>query len=208
MRQRNVLRGGRGPAVEPLAEAFGRVSPAECLRQSWGVLLMRWPWDWFCSFTFREALIGPEYICKAFRGWWYGVLLEEAEARGMARVLPDKSRRGSWVRGYARGQAWAMGQWALAVEPHKSGKLHCHALCRLPKWCGDASYMNAAWAWKRDHGFCRVEPPRGQRGAVTRYVSKYVVKGGEVELSPGLTWSAAPLLARQAVDVYNGTAVG
>lgn len=73
--------------------------------------------------------------------------------------------------------------WVLAVERHKSGEIHLHALISgvgptrrltwMDKWC-DLDARSTGWARIRT-----VE----SNNAVARYVSKYVAKGGELYFS-------------------------
>lgn len=78
--------------------------------------------------------------------------------------------------------------WALALEYHKSGIIHFHALI------GDVGDLNAKCSRKHAHslwweigGINRIDPIDDKLRAVTNYVSKYVVKGGQIDLSENLS---------------------
>jgi len=77
--------------------------------------------------------------------------------------------------------------WAIALEYHKSGVIHFHALL------GDINDLNhsmrrfhAMRMWEDIAGYSRILPIDDKLEAVTRYVSKYVIKGGEIDFSENL----------------------
>lgn len=77
--------------------------------------------------------------------------------------------------------------WALALEYHKSGVIHFHALLGDTENLNDSlSRIMAAGMWVDLAGYCLVDPIDDQLLAVTNYVSKYIAKGGEIELSDNL----------------------
>lgn len=101
-----------------------------------------------------------------------------------------------WATRWHRGVQWARGQ-----EFHRDGRLHFHALISAPtddlnKLC--SRYAWHEW-WYREFGRNQIEQPRSQ-SEVAGYVSKYVVKDGEVDFSPNFgawqpprpDWLAAP----------------
>lgn len=83
------------------------------------------------------------------------------------------------------GSRWHRGiQWARGQEFHKDGRLHFHALLSAPT--GDLNHLVSRYQWHewwyREFGRNQIEQPRSQHD-VASYVSKYVVKDGEVDFS-------------------------
>ena len=67
-----------------------------------------------------------------------------------------------------------------ALELQRREVLHYHALLG---GAGLEEQRRLSWMdeWDELAGYARIEPPRGS-SAVRRYVSKYVVKGGDIDL--------------------------
>ena len=83
----------------------------------------------------------------------------------------------------------------VAWERQKRDVLHLHALL------GDIQDLNTSarrlsWMdyWLKLAGFARIEPILDDV-AVSRYVSKYVAKGGEIDVSPNLSSYAEQIRA-------------
>jgi hypothetical protein len=136
------------------------------LAESWTSFLSRYHWDWFCTFTFREAP-HPEAADKLFRFW-----LSEL----------NRSLYGRRWAAHPDGGVY----WVRALEWQKRDVLHYHALL------GDVKDLNESakrlhWMdrWNELAGFAKIEVPHG-RGAVAAYVAKYVAKGGEIDVSVNL----------------------
>lgn len=165
------------------------------VQRAWAELVSRYPWHWFTTLTYRRDVgVGPESCLRNFRGWIYGCLLDEARRVGLADPGEEGERaRGTWPNAYRAKQRWARPVWVIGVEPHADGVSHIHGVLRLPAALANARRgRGGAWeAWWKCHGMARIEPPRSQRH-VARYVSKYVVKGGEIVLSE--TFDAASML--------------
>lgn len=140
----------------------------EALRDAWIALLGRWEWEWFCTFTFRD-LVHPEAADKRFR-----VLVSQAN-----RVLFGHHwhKHGAGLR------------WVRALEYQKRDVIHYHALM-----AGVQDLRRLTWMdrWNELAGFARIEPI-DSAAAVARYVSKYVVKGGEIDLGGPLVPAVLPL---------------
>ncbi len=137
---------------------------ADRLRDAWGTFLGRWAWDWFVTLTFKEAP-HPEQADKLFR-----VFVSKLN-RKLYGVRWAKHRKG--VR------------WARATEFQRRGAIHFHALMGGD---GLATERRLFWmdVWHGlggAAGFARIEVPESQ-GAVLGYCSKYVAKGGSIDLSP------------------------
>lgn len=148
-------------------------SPLQRLRQGWVDFLGRWPWHWFCTFTFDprhsnspRGLVHPEKALKAF-----GLFVNNLNCELFGQ---NWKRRGDGV------------YFVIALEPHKSGILHIHA---LPGSSVDLNAMALRVTWKewwfQHFGIAGIEKPK-DAGDVQGYCSKYVIKGGELEISANL----------------------
>lgn len=161
-------------------ELYGEPDNREA--DAYAEMLARRPWHWFVTLTFRpdhERASGgmhPEKADKAFR------------------VLVSKINRECYgVRWYKRPDGGL--QWARGQEFHKSGAIHFHAVVAAPTDDLNNLTRRMAWVdwWWREFGIARIEPPESQED-VTRYVSKYVTKDGEVDFSPNFDRYVAPIL--------------
>ena len=140
----------------------------QALRDAWIALLGRWEWEWFCTFTFRD-LVHPEAADKRFR-----VLISQAN-----RVLYGH-------RWHKQGRGL---RWVRALEYQKRDVIHYHALI-----AGVQNLRRLTWMdrWHELAGYARIEPI-DCAAAVSRYVSKYVVKGGEIDMGGPLVPAVLPL---------------
>ncbi len=129
------------------------------LVEAWSSFLGRWPWDWFCTLTFRD-LVHPESADKRFR-----------------LFVSQMNRRLYGARWWKHAQGV---RWVRASEPQRREVLHYHALLGGG---GLASLRRLSWmdAWNEIAGFARIEPPLSGN-AVRGYCAKYVVKGGEIDI--------------------------
>ena len=136
------------------------------LRDDWSKFLSQYPWQWFCTLTFRTSP-HPEAAFKTFRHFIN---------------LINRKRYGS--RAQKKGLSV---HWALALEYHKSGVIHFHALIGDNEDLnGNVSRIWASGTWHELAGFNLIDPIDDKLLAVTNYVSKYISKGGEIELSDNL----------------------
>lgn len=142
--------------------------PPASLAEAWSIFLSRYTWDWFCTFTFREPT-HPEAAAKAFR-----YFTNELNKRVHGRNWQKRQDGGVY--------------WVRALEWQRRDVLHYHALM------GDVEDLNARtrrlewmdwWNLPQHFGFAKIELPIA-RVAVANYVSKYVTKGGEVDVSDNL----------------------
>jgi hypothetical protein len=145
----------------------------QALRDAWIALLGRWEWEWFCTFTFRD-MVHPEAADKRFR-----VLISQAN-----RVLYGHRwhKKGAGLR------------WVRALEYQKRDVIHYHALL-----AGVQDLRRLFWMdrWHELAGYARIEPI-DSAAAVARYVSKYVVKGGEIDMGGPLVPPDLPLFPEAA----------
>ena len=91
-----------------------------------------------------------------------------------------------FARGYKRGEQIF---WVRASEFQRQGVLHYHALISSPV---DLNEIALRLYWKEEWlrisgGFSRVLKVE-KSAACIRYITKYVVKGGEIELSKSLLY--------------------
>jgi len=145
------------------------VLQTEALACAWREFIARFPMQWFCTFTFTED-VHPERAGKLFR-----LFIRKLNRQLYGAHFERRGREGVF--------------WVLAWEYQQRGVLHFHALL------GDVEDLNArarrlSWmdAWHGfgpPAGFARIEAIESQ-DAVRAYVTKYVVKGGQVDLSRSL----------------------
>jgi len=133
------------------------------LRDAWTEFLKKWEWEQFGTFTFREEPGHPEVADKLYR------------------VLVSKVNRGLYgPRWHKKGLGIT---WTLAVERQQRGTVHFHTLWGLtgPMVQAKEFRFQAMGWWNELAGFARIYPIENEN-AVRGYVSKYVVKGGELTL--------------------------
>jgi hypothetical protein len=128
------------------------------LREAWIQLIRRIePLDWFATFTFREP-VHPEQANRRLHKF--------------VRTLNE-------IRFGKRYREKGLGICLIsAIEWQKRGVLHFHSL--MGGGLRDLDKFHWMELWNRDNGFARIYPydPDGAPG----YVSKYVVKGGEIDI--------------------------
>ena len=155
----------------------------DALAQGWTDLLCARPWHWFCTLTFDPKRHGnaqngvhPEKAAKAWR-WWIANLNSQLYGK-------------RWHQHDSRGVQWALGQ-----EFHKDGRLHFHGL--VASDCSDLNRLASRVEWKelwfREFGRARIERPTSI-DEVCGYVSKYVSKDGQVDISDNFNRFLPPAL--------------
>ena len=135
------------------------ISPGRALQEAWVALLRQWPWEWFGTLTFRDP-VHPEAAAKRF----------DAFAARLNRALYGPR----WYKHHVGIQ------WVRALEYQRRGVIHFHAVI-----AGVAGQRRSHWVkvWNDLAGYARIEPIRNM-GAVLRYLSKYVRRGGELDFEP------------------------
>ena len=128
--------------------------------------LAEYDWQWFATLTFSAA-IHPEAARKRFQVWI------------------------NWINTRIYGKRWyRRGDgvfWVLALEFQKRGVIHFHALlCDVESLNERLSRRDARNRWYQLAGVARVDPIVKGLSVVTNYVSKYVTKDGDLELSPSM----------------------
>jgi hypothetical protein len=128
------------------------------LSEAWIQFIRRLePLDWFCTFTFRDP-VHPEQANRRYQRF--------------IRTL-NEYRFGKRFREKGEGVVSIN-----ATEWQKREVLHFHSL--IGGGLEDLDRRHWMELWNRDNGFARIYPynPVGAPG----YVSKYVVKGGEIDI--------------------------
>lgn len=162
-------------AIDPRLVIRGESPNRRNVQKAYSEFLAKFYWQWFCTLTFKTPP-HPEAARKAFNHW--------------INIL---NRKIYGCRAKKRGDSI---YWALALEYHKSDVIHFHALL------GDEVNLNTRFSRKDAHaiwyklfGINRIDPIDDRIKAVTNYVSKYVVKGGEIDLSHNLADFSAQQLS-------------
>lgn len=152
------------------AASLPQTHPAFELQSAWISLLSRYQWDLFGSLTFRDET-HPESAMKRFRLF--------------ISMINRKLYGPRWAK-HNKGVSWC-----VAVERQARGVLHFHCLLADPELTnllkGSWFKLDGRWAnelnemWNEVAGFARIEPIKVHE-LVQRYVSKYVIKGGQIDL--------------------------
>lgn len=125
--------------------------------------------QWFCTFTFTED-VHPERAAKLFR-----LFVRRLNRKIYGRHFERRGLEGVF--------------WVLAWEYQRRGVLHFHALFGdvrdLNSLARRLDWMDAWHGFGPPAGFARIEAINDQH-AVRDYVTKYVVKGGQIDLSRSL----------------------
>ena len=187
---------GRGHVDLPdQPELYG--FPCTRVGDAWAELLRSYPAHWFTTLTFRPQKHYTDKHTRQVRvvertgsnGSMHGEAADKAFRYFIDRInteIYSKHWRKRWHAGV---------QWARGSEFHKDGRLHFHALLSAPT--ADLSQLASRYAWHewwyREFGRNQIEQPRSQHD-VAAYVSKYVVKDGEVDFSPNFGKWAPPKL--------------
>ncbi|MHB8425144.1 MAG: rolling circle replication-associated protein [Gammaproteobacteria bacterium] len=140
----------------------------QAVRDGWIELCSRYQWDWFCTMTFADA-VHPE---RAFKTWRYWV----------SQLNRDLFGR-HW-QGTEHGGVY----WVRGSEYQRRGVLHYHALMSA---VNDLDALTYRWYWKNLWndlaGFAMIDKIKDEVAAM-KYVTKYVVKGGDIDVSENLKW--------------------
>ena len=132
--------------------------------ESWADWLKddRWNWQHFVSITFKKD-IHPEQANKYFKRWIKKI---------------NQGIYGERFRRHGHGITWVMG-----LEYQRRGVIHFHALFSgLPDWW-DRYWAAVVWESLAENcGWIRIKP---YRVGAPRYVSKYISKGGELDVFVG-----------------------
>jgi hypothetical protein len=167
--------------VERSAALYGLsgLSFSDQVVAGWDVLLARYRWDWFATFTFPDE-VHPEAADKRYRVW-------------MSKLQQAVTGSKHWDRHPADTVRWARG-----LEWQKRGVIHYHALMyqrRNLDLLERRKHWEAVWL-DISGGFCSIFPC-DSANAVRSYVAKYCGKGGQVDCSRDL-----PTVARGDTGIH------
>lgn len=135
------------------------------LHHSWADFLATQDWQWFITFTFKEE-IHPESADKLFRVWI------------------NKLNRDIYGQRWRKKPSGGV-KWVRALEWQKRGVLHYHALvsnvgfASREKWANE--WMVLGESGKA--GFIKIDQYDESRGGAEAYLSKYVAKDGDIDVS-------------------------
>ena len=139
----------------------------QTLQAAWIQFLMPYRWHWFCTMTFRDY-VHPEAADKRFRYF----------VSKLNRMLlgPRWHKKPS-----------ASVYWARGLEYQRRNVLHFHALLGCAAKDLNHHAIRKYWeaVWNEMAGYARIDCVRSHKDAI-RYVTKYVTKGGQIDLSPNL----------------------
>jgi len=147
----------------------------KAIRDAWCQFIGRWEWSWFVTLTFKSD-IHPERADKLFR------------------VFVSKLNRKIYGRRWYK-QGHGGFPWVNALEYQRRGVIHFHSL-----FGGDIERLytiDADCLWRELAGFAKIQKIRNA-GAVQNYISKYVMKGGQISLGGALTQVAQIVASRRS----------
>jgi len=148
---------------------FSKNSTQE-IRNAWCQFLGQWQWEWFATLTFRD-IVHPEAADKSFRYF-----------------VSKLNRQLYGPRWYKKAHGGI--PWVRALEYQRRGVIHFHAMFADVEGVRRLSWMDE---WDEIAGFARIEAIN-DKWAVRRYITKYVLKDGNIELGGALSKSARALL--------------
>ncbi len=114
-------------------------------------------WKWFVSLTFKDIVT----VDQLDHQW---------------RYLVQRLNANLFGNHYTRITGHSYFAYAMGIEAQKRGALHAHILIDR-----NINLTLLHSIWNRMAGFAWVKPVIDQDGAIG-YISKYVTKGGELEL--------------------------
>jgi len=135
------------------------------LHAAWSEFISRQPWQWFVTFTFKEQ-IHPESADKLWRVWL------------------NKLNRDLYGQRWRKKPSGGV-KWVRALEYQKRGVLHYHALI-ANVGCASSDKWASVWTTLGETskaGFIKIDQYDESRGGAEAYLSKYVTKGGQVDIS-------------------------
>jgi len=152
------------------------------LEEAFAALIGQNPWDQFCTFTYRQSVWASEKVERD---------LKRTVRNATASLMGMKSSSKKFCK------AWALGNlmpWFIAIEKHKHGTLHAHALIGdRTRECRTLSRQLIEKIWNRDirnAGFTKIEKVRSNGKAVDYMIksSRYCCKDPDAILdwSPDL----------------------
>ena len=174
------------------------------LTEAWGELLDVYDWCQFCTFTYSASVWSQEKVIRDFKRTHY-----------IASALENGcSKNNRTHRNNHRNEK--LPPYILAIEPHRSGTLHAHALVGSASSAGlgmnsvenSISKRNLETAWKENvtnAGFTSISPVRKSAQARSYIVktSRYCVKNPNAYLDwygIGNGMSTLPVASHQSLE--------
>lgn len=156
------------PEIQLITEAGEHLSKSQYhnpLHDAWRDLIASQDWQWFVTFTFKEE-IHPESADKLYRVW----------INKLNRAIYGKRWRNRKPFGVKH---------VRALEWQKRGVLHYHSLIAN---VGFEDREHWAEVWQKlgldsKAGFIRIDQYDESKGGAEAYLSKYVTKGGQIDIS-------------------------
>ena len=150
----------------------------QSLSEAWLNLISRYDWDWYVTHTFREDVY-PERADKLWRVW-----CSKINTALYGNHWHKKVKRGTVPGVY----------WVRAIEYQKRGVLHFHGLVKGVQgmnqfiWMNEWLNLDGKGLTEGLTGMSRIHPYENfnKQNYIIQYISKYVSKGGEIDLSPNL----------------------
>ena len=141
---------------------------------AFAILLAQNNWQTFCTFTYQVPIWAVEKIQRDLK--W---TIRKATALTLDLNPNSKSFKKNWLKGlYA--------PWFIAIETHKSGSLHAHALVGTNAEHSDSvhlktinnEHIKTAFNDCNNSGFTKIEPCRKNNSAVNYMIksSRYCTK--------------------------------
>jgi len=159
-----------------LIAEYGRNAAISC---AYAEILCRYNWHQFWTLTFR-----PEHANGRT-----GSMHSEAADKAF-RYFVSCINREIYGAGWAKRDHGGL-KWARGTEFHRDGRLHFHAVVSAPT--DDLNRLMSRYKWHEfwydQFGRNQLERPY-RSGDVAYYVSKYVMKGGQIDFSKNFgAWS-------------------
>lgn len=173
------------PKKERVKSASYVSSKRQAQREEWRALIQEHKWELFVSLTFQHDVMSPVLARQRFDKWMGSLNCDLFGWR--------YRRKGKGIR------------YALGIEYQKRGVVHFHVLMSAPGLIENVSYkrMHALWQTNGQrnpstgafvteirkgkevprlvNGYSFIEPVDDQN-CVTGYLTKYISKGGQIDL--------------------------
>jgi len=170
--------------------ANNRVAERNKVHEAYCEFISRYKWHEFATLTFKQLQRNPVRLKDMADHWLMKRHFRQAESEGTAikvtkekrdaydRPLPSVTRyKGKFPNRWGKGRGRPV--YVMAIEPHKTRRgLHAHLLIHYTSFEKPLDRIEGTKLWKDElgFGFIRTEAVKSQ-GAVSGYVSKYVLKG-------------------------------
>ncbi len=144
------------------------------LRQAWAAYIVQLPnivgapFEYWATLTYRNAEEMPAHHAREITARRFGYFTQEINARLYGKRW-KRTGKGVWG--------------AIATELHKSGFPHHHVIMGGEGLRAGLRRLDIKDMWDHLFGIARVADYKGE--AAARYITKYVCKGGIVDIFAG-----------------------